>query len=98
MKYALIAFLLVAGAKSYGQKAKAKKSFANHFKILDSFALLTNTDTIYEIRCAQSVYFMEKNTKIYSSTNGNFYGRLGFTKENLYRWHEWYRRKYGSEK
>ena len=51
MKYALIAILLVAGANSYGQKADAKKSFAKHFKILDSFALLTNTDTVYEIRC-----------------------------------------------
>jgi hypothetical protein len=37
MKYALIAILLVVGAKSYGQKANAKKSFAKHVKILDSF-------------------------------------------------------------
>jgi hypothetical protein len=98
MKYILIIFLLVASSNSFGQRVKTKQSFAIYFRILDSLALVTNTDTVYAVKSVESVHFMEKHTKIYSSTTGNFYGRLGFTKHNLEQWHEWYRKKYGEEK
>ena len=91
MKYILIIFLLAASSNSFGQRAKTKQSFAICFRILDSLALLTNTDTVYAVKSVESVHFMEMHTKIYSSTTGNFYGRLGFTKDNLKQWHEWYR-------
>jgi hypothetical protein len=94
MKPFFIILFLALVSNSYAQNAKVKKSFAAHFKVLDSIALITQIDTVYAVQSIQSVHFMEKNTKIYSSTNGNFYGRLGYTKENLGRWHEWYKNKY----
>ena len=84
----------ITGVNTYGQKVDKKQSFDSHFKILDSLASTTKGDTIYTGRYVESISFMEKHTKIHSSTSGNFYGRLGFTKENLRMWHEWYDRRY----
>lgn len=86
------------GIHVHGQNFNARQSFDHHFKILDSLSFCTSADTIYTVKHVESVSFMEKNTKIYSSTSGNFYGRLGFTKEDLRMWHEWYEKKYSKKK
>ena len=94
----LTLLLLVIGVNSYGQKISERQSFNTHFKILDSLASVTRNDTIYTGRYVESISFMEKHTKIHSSTSGNFYGRLGFTKENLRLWHEWYNKRYDNKR
>ena len=98
LKHIAVAILLLVSLNSFGQRVNTKKLFVTHFNILDSLASLSNVDTVYSVNSVESVHFMEKHTKIYSSTSGNFYGRLGFTKQNLEQWHEWYKKKYGKEK
>jgi hypothetical protein len=79
-------------------KNDMKKYFLWHFRKLDSIAAKNEKDSVYyTISDAKSITFMEDNTKIGASTNGTYYGRLGFTKKNLQQWHEWFNRKYGKK-
>lgn len=73
-----------------------KAQFAYHFKILDSASKNNKRDTIY--CCRASANFMEYHTEIEAGTMGSYFGRLGFTKEALNIWHNWYDRKYRRRK
>jgi hypothetical protein len=38
---------------------------------------------------------MEAYTGIVADVDGDYFGPVGFTKEDLRKWHEWYDKKYG---
>jgi hypothetical protein len=67
--------------------------YVYHFGVLDSAAAVTEYDTIV-LCCRGNISFMERTTKIPASSSGTFAGKLSFTKRDLQRWHEWYKRKY----
>jgi hypothetical protein len=67
---------------------KVDSFFSYHFKVLDSIANNKFNDST--LRCIESIKFMEINTGISSNTDGNFFGKTSFTKEDLKSWHEWY--------
>jgi hypothetical protein len=62
------------------------KQFEHHFKILDSIAKTTSSDVL--LNCPESVKFMEKNTGIEATTDGNYFGRFSCKKSDLQKWHE----------
>ncbi len=66
--------------------------FLSHFGILDSASKPSTNDTIY--CCSPTVEFMELQTGISSSTDRDYAGPLGFLKEDLRKWHEWYDKEY----
>ena len=71
------------------------KQFDYHFKILDSISKVTSSDVL--LNCPESVRFMEQNTGIEASTDGNYFGRFSCKKSDLQKWHEWYDKKYKKE-
>lgn len=79
-------------ACSQKNKQDSMKQFEYHFRILDSLAKTTSSDIL--LNCAESVKFMEKNTGIEATTDGNYFGRFSCKKSDLRKWHEWYDRKY----
>jgi hypothetical protein len=82
-----------AQEKIQNDSQTVKKEFELHFQLLD---LLAKKSTTEEIRnCRQSVYFMESHTGIEATTDGNYAGRFSCNKQDLNKWHRWYRKKYG---
>jgi hypothetical protein len=81
--------LLLIGQPVHPQ-SKIEDSVEYHFKILDSLAQASKSDTIYSAKLVQSIEFMERRTKISASTDGTYYGRLGFTRNDLFKWHKWF--------
>jgi hypothetical protein len=75
-------------ACSQKNKQMNEDKFQYHFKILDSIANVTPTNIL--LNCAESVKFMEKNTDIEATTDGNYFGRFSCTKTDLQKWHKWY--------
>jgi hypothetical protein len=71
---------------------KKKKQFNYRFRILDSAANASSSDTI--ICCSYSIHFMEKNTKIYGEGYITYFGKLFFTKNDLKKWHVWYNKRF----
>ena len=65
------------------------QQYVNHLRILDS-AAHTFPDTVIHC-CAKSVDFLEKISGIPATSNCSFVGRMFFTKDNLKRWHEWFK-------
>lgn len=77
--------------KSYcnnSQQDKIDSLFTYHFSVLDSIANNNFIDST--LRCIESIQFMELNTKISSSTDGNYFGKTSFTIDDLKAWHKWY--------
>lgn len=92
----ILVFLIGITNYSYAQ-TKIDKQFSQHFKILDSLTKKSISDTVHTIKYSKSIAFMERHTKISSSTHGNYYGKLGYTKNDLKKWHQWYNIKYKSK-
>jgi hypothetical protein len=67
--------------------------FLYHFKILDSAARTPLKDTVYH-GCGNSVEFMEEYTRIEADVDGDYFGPIGFKKEDLKKWHEWFDKEY----
>lgn len=64
--------------------------FSYHFKVLDSIANNNFIDST--MICIESIKFMELNTKINSSTDGNYFGKTSFNKNDIKSWRIWYNR------
>lgn len=89
----ILLLISVCSFSVYAQQGKQSvEQFKYHFRILDSVAKVTTSDTLSN--CIASVQFMEKHTSIEASTDGNYFGKLTCTKNDLKRWHEWYQKKY----
>jgi hypothetical protein len=71
---------------------KRYQDFKYHFSILDSVSIRAVNDTVY--KCSASVEFMEENTGIEAGIDGDYIGPLGFLKNDLRKWHEWFDKKY----
>jgi hypothetical protein len=90
----LITLCLLMGCKVFDKKvihndsAKIDSMFSYHFGVLDSIACNDFIDS--KLKCVESINFMELNTGISSSTDGNYFGKTSFTKEDLKSWHVWY--------
>jgi hypothetical protein len=99
MKNTLIFFcsLMLCSFSACSQKNKQGDTvqFKYHFKILDSILSKSSTDTL--LNCPESVKFMEENTGIEATTDGNYFGRFSCKKSDLQKWHEWYEKKYGKK-
>jgi hypothetical protein len=85
-----------SSVKSVNKVAKSNNQVSDsdyvyHFRILDSAAAVTEYDTIV-LCCRENISFMEKNTKVGASSPGTFAGKLYFTKSDLKKWHEWYKK------
>jgi hypothetical protein len=95
MKNILIIIFFLQGFSACSQKSNQNdmKQFEYHFKILDSIAKATSSDVL--LNCPESVKFMEKNTGIEATTDGNYFGRFSCKKSDLQKWHEWHEKKYG---
>jgi hypothetical protein len=89
----VLSSLMLCSFTACSQKSKQddKNKFQYHFKILDSIANGTSTNII--LNCAESVKFMEKNTGIEATTDGNYFGRFSCAKSDLQKWHEWYEKR-----
>jgi hypothetical protein len=90
----IIFFILSCSFSACSQKGKQNdmEQFEHHFKILDSIAKTTSSDILFN--CPESIKFMEKNTGIEATTDGNYFGRFSCKKSDLQRWHVWYNKKY----
>lgn len=69
-----------------------KANFEYHLRNLDSAAKTSISDTI--ICCFNSIYFMERNTKIEGEGPATYFGKLFFTKKALMKWHQWFNKNY----
>lgn len=96
MKNILIVALAFISCSQYACSQNKKEAelvqFRHHFQVLDSIANVTASDTLRN--CHESVRFMEKNTGIEATTDGNYFGRFSCKKSDLQKWHEWYDKKY----
>ena len=90
----LITFSSCASIK--GADHKSEKDFIVHLNKLDSAAKLYVNDTIY--CCSNSIEFMVLNTDVKISADGTTHGFLFFTKSELKKWHEYYKRNILKEK
>ncbi|HRX92571.1 MAG TPA: hypothetical protein P5158_00560 [Chitinophagaceae bacterium] len=68
-------------------------AFLHNFQILDSVVKTKPKDTLYQC-CYHSIAFMEKNTRIEADVDGDYIGPIGFKKEDLKRWHDWYDKEF----
>src|SRR4051812_618733 len=68
-------------------------SFEYHFNILDSVVKANPNDTIYAC-CIPSIKFMEIKTGIEAHSDGTYFGKLYFSKEDLQKWREWWDKMY----
>jgi hypothetical protein len=84
-------------ADSHSNMELNDSMFQYHFKVLDSVSKASPKYTFYYC-CNPSIKFMEVNTSIEAHSKGTQLGKLGFTKEDLQKWHEWYEKKYKKEK
>ena len=83
--------MLLLNIKSHVySQGNLKDSVECHFRMLDSLARENKADTIYTINHSRSIAFMERHTKINASSHGTYYGRLSYTRTDLYRWHQWF--------
>jgi len=67
--------------------------FVYHFRILDSVAQKPPEDSCYHC-CYTSIEFMQQYTGIDADVDGDYFGPIGFKKEDLRKWHEWFDRQY----
>lgn len=96
MKITVILFfgiftLMSCKAFDKGENSNTSKTdslFLVHFEVLDSIASNDFIDST--LICIESIQFMEFNTGISSSTDGNYFGKTSFTKNDLKAWHDWY--------
>lgn len=60
-----------------------------HYKQLEAAVKLNpNKNKFY--CCAGSIMYIEKESKIYSKSDGTFAGKLYFTKSDFIKWKKWY--------
>jgi hypothetical protein len=59
-----------------------------YFKVLDSIIANNPFDT--SILCQKAIKFMENQTGIKASFDGNYFGKMLFTRKDLIVWKEWY--------
>lgn len=64
--------------------------FMKHLNLLDSAANEFNGDTV--TCCSASIAYMVENTDVKISAEGTSYGFLYFTKSELRKWHNYYRK------
>jgi hypothetical protein len=94
--YFILLFVIISFS-SIGQSADTIANdtmldslFKHHFNSLDSAVLSKRTKRYY--CCSGSINFMEKNTRIISSSEKTFLGKISFSIIDLIKWHEWYLR------
>lgn len=87
----LVTALLFFPLLTCGQRLskKTQREFAYHFKLLDSLAMGTKSNTI--LNCAPSIEFMERTTGIYSQAETTFFGKFYCYKSEVDKWRAWYR-------
>ena len=68
--------------------------FVIYLNQLGSLSSKSIADTIYSSKIGNAIKYLEMTSKIPSSIHGNFYGKFGFTKQDLIKWHNWYSHKY----
>ncbi|MEI6946325.1 hypothetical protein V9K67_03925 [Paraflavisolibacter sp. H34] len=89
----ILCVALICGFSACSQNNQnSQNQFEYHFKILDSIARGTSSDVL--LNCPESVKFMEKNTGIEATTDGNYFGRFSCKRNDLQKWHEWYKKNY----
>ena len=74
--------------KNNHEITKVDSLFFFHFQVLDSLANNNFIDST--LRCIESMKFMELNTGVSSYSDGNYFGKTSFTKDDLEAWHKWY--------
>lgn len=100
VKAIAVLYLVIITCNAQGQeyyiKAKDKKTaFIYYLKSMDTIVNKNPSDTSFF--CINCVRFMQDETRIQSSGKTGYFGREGFTKEDLQKWHEWYEKKYGKK-
>jgi hypothetical protein len=90
----LLSGLLAASfaATAQSKKQDITKSFAYHFRVLDSLAALSPSARIENVY--SSIRFMEKHTGIEALADGNYVGKFDCYKTDLQAWHWWYQKKH----
>ncbi|GEM_PF-3055115 len=68
--------------------SKLDSQFQYHFHILDSIADAGFKDP--SLRAQESIYFMERYTRIEGEADQTFFGVLYFTPSDFTKWHSWY--------
>ncbi|MDO6434467.1 hypothetical protein Q4E93_27900 [Flavitalea sp. BT771] len=94
MKYIIVLIFLCPSLRSNAQTGTGLNNdsldllFKHHFRILDS-AILKKTVSRYYC-CTAQINFMENRTRIISSSEKSFMGKLSFTIQDVIKWHQWY--------
>lgn len=89
-----ISILFVSISSGFSQESKpseeAKDSLITyHFQKLEAAVNLNPKKTKFYC-CSGSVMYIEKESMIFSKSDGTFAGKLYFTKSDFVKWRKWY--------
>lgn len=62
----------------------------NHFLVLESYLKDVNSDP--SMRRIEAIHFLEIISGIKSNSDGNYFGKMSCSKDELEAWHKWYSR------
>ena len=86
----ILAYLVSCNGKQriVNKSIEFESIFIINYNILDSISKRNIFDTSQI--CKGAIKFMEKASSIKPSTNGNYFGKILFTRKDLIKWKDWY--------
>jgi len=97
-----ISVFLISIGVSLSQVSKPKEDnrdslITYHFQKLEAAVNLNPTKTKFYC-CSGSIIYIEKESMIFSKSDGTFAGKLYFTKSDFLKWRKWYISRFDNSK